>query len=67
MSDHDMDTLMNWCIRCGKPLDELVDLGSVFCDGLKGVVHQRYKIARDNAIKIFGPIVDDFFSIKPPP
>lgn len=57
-SDHDIDFYLHWCKRCGRPRDEIVEQDLRHCDGLKGVVHQKYLKAKQEAEKIFNPIVD---------
>jgi hypothetical protein len=55
---HDLDTLMDWCRRCGRPYLEIFDGDLTECDGLSGVVHQRFLRAKAEMEKTFGPIVD---------
>lgn len=47
---HDMGIHMQWCRRCGRPLEQIVEQGAAECDGLAGVVHARYvRAAREFA------------------
>jgi ribosomal protein L37E len=55
---HDFDMAMDWCRRCGRPYYEIMDGDLAECDGLRGVVHQRYIKAAEEAHRIFAPIID---------
>jgi hypothetical protein len=54
---HDIDWRMDWCRRCGRPKVEIVALDLAECDGLPGVVHQRFVKAEAEAKKLFDPII----------
>ena len=55
---HNFDILMSWCRRCGRPRTEIIELDMTDCDGLPGVVHQRYRDAERHARTIFDPVVE---------
>jgi len=60
--DHDMSLQMNWCRRCGRPFEEIVNEHRRECDGLPGVVHQRFIKAVAEMDKVFGAVVDAVIS-----
>lgn len=62
MSEHDIDVLLRWCRRCGRPESEIFNDDLLYCDGLHGVIHARYKEALQRARDIFDPIVRSIFN-----
>jgi ribosomal protein L37E len=50
---HDLDMRMDWCRRCGRPYFEIVEGDMAECDGLPGVVHQRFLKAEEEMKKVF--------------
>lgn len=55
---HDIDVGLNWCSRCGRPMEELFNRQIGTCDGLTGVVHQRYLKAKLAAEAVFSPAIE---------
>jgi hypothetical protein len=54
---HDWDIEMSWCKRCGRSRWELFENGPLECDGLKGVTHKRYRVAREAFEDMLAPII----------
>ena len=54
---HDICLRLQWCKRCGRPLEDILANDIALCDGLPGVIHANYQRMLASSDAIFRPIL----------